>query len=162
MDKKKKDRRYPEIKELSEAGIDSFSIFIKEVFQESPEAMWYERLPTESELNTLFNAKLDGCRSGSVIDLVYLSNGKLLCECEIVRMDKQKAIVGIITKDEGKGTGISDMLLQSAEEKAKDMGIKELFAEIKPANRRAIDFFKRNGFRQVNSSRSLVTLTKGL
>jgi N-acetylglutamate synthase-like GNAT family acetyltransferase len=58
------------------------------------------------------------------------------------------------------GTGISDMLLRSAEEKAKELNMKELFAEVKKKNKRAIEFFKRNGYVEIGDNEELATLVK--
>jgi len=145
---------------LSEASKDSFASFIRDVFAESPEAMWYEKLPSEKELEGLFTAKLEGCKEGSVIDLIFRSGEELMCEVEIVRVNKEKAVVGIITRSDGMGTGISDVLLQSAEEKAKELDIKELIAEVKRSNKRAIEFFKRNGYIEIGKNAELATLAK--
>ena len=160
MEGKENRKRYPEVMPLSEASKDSFASFIRDVFLESPEAMWYEKLPSEKELEGLFTAKLEGCNEGSVIDLVFSSGEKLLCEVEIVRVNKERAVVGIITRSEGMGTGISDMLLRSAEEKAKESNIKELIAEVKKKNKRAIEFFKRNGYVEIGDNEELATLVK--
>ena len=157
---KEKRKKYPEVMPLSETGKDSFASFIKDVFLESPDAMWYEKLPSEKELEGLFTAKLEGCKEGSVIDLVFRSGEKLLCEVEIVKVNKEKAVVGIITRSDGMGTGISDVLLQSAEEKAKELDIRELIAEVKKRNRRAIEFFKRNGYVEMGDNAELATLAK--
>lgn len=162
MDEKRKAKRYPEVMPLSEASKDSFASFIKDVFLESPDAMWYEKLPSEKELEGLFGAKLEGCNEGGVIDLVFKSGEKLMCEVEIVRINKSRAVVGIITRSEATGTGISDVLLQSAEEKAKELDIKELVAEIKRTNRRAIEFFRRNGYIEADNNAELATFAKRL
>lgn len=160
MEGKENRKKYPEVMSLSEASKDIFASFIKDVFLESPDAMWYEKLPSEKELESLFTAKLEGCKEGSVVDLVLKSGEELMCEVEIVRVNKEKAVVGIITRSEGMGTGISDILLQSAEEKAKELEITELIAEVKQSNRRAIEFFKRNGYIEIGNNAELATLVK--
>lgn len=157
-----KKKRYPEVMPLSEASRESFESFIKEVFIESPDAMWYEELPSEKELEGLYTAKLEGCNEGSIIDLVFMSGERLMCEVEIVRVNKERAVVGIITRSDGMGTGISDVLLQSAEEKAKELDIRELIAEVKRSNKRAIAFFKRNGYLEIGNNEELATLAKGI
>ena len=79
---------------LSEVSQDSFASFIEDVFLESPDAMWYDKLPSEKEIDTLFNAKIAGCSTGSIIDLVFQTGDRLVCECEVVKVSGNRAVVG--------------------------------------------------------------------
>ena len=54
-------------------------------------------------------------------------------------------------------TGLS----QCAEEKAKELDIRELIAEVKKRNRRAIEFLKRNGYVEMGDNAELATLAYG-
>ncbi len=151
------------IRRLSYSDSSGYISLVTEVYSEIPSSMWYDRAPTENTLMDLFKAKLIESEAGNVIDIVAESKEKkLLGECEITRIDGRRAVVGIITLPEARGTGLSGSMLNAAEQMARKLSIKELIAEVKTENARAVSFFERNGFIKMKEEKGLVTMEKEL
>ena len=148
------------IKSIKDSNPSDFASMVKEIYSDSPEAMLFNSNPSEKELEELFNAKVTESGAGRAIDLVAEAGGRLVGECEIVRISHSSAVVGIIVRKEARGLGVSDLLLERAAEKARALGISELIAEVMGGNSRAVSFFARSGFRKEGISGKIVRMSR--
>lgn len=128
---------------------------VKEVYAEIPEAFTFPHAPTDKELENVFAEKIKRSREKTLIDIVAIKNKKVIGECEIA-INKGQALVGIIVKKEERRKGVGSMLLNKAIEEAKELGVRELFAEVSRNNEPARKFFSLNGFKNKHKNKNFV------
>ncbi len=135
--------------EPREEHIASLITLVKGVYLDKPDAMWYDHEPDEEELAKMFREKLALVRAWQAADAIAIEAGEVAGECEIIKESDGIGVVGIIVRKEFRSRGIGKELLLFAEKMAVSIGISTLRADVSASNKRAVEFFKRMGFRTV-------------
>lgn len=135
-----------EIRSLRGSDLKELSYLILTIYDEYPMALKFSQRPSDGELASLLDGKLEGMKSGTVIDLVATEGGRVIGECEVVRIGTGDAIVGVLVLRGQRRKGLGSTLMQEAMAIAKSMGIKRFVAEVRDENRPALSFFTNNGF----------------
>lgn len=142
-------------RELGDGDYTSLTDFVRQVYNDTPKSMWFDERPTEEQLKDLFNAKINGIRSGTVIDLVVLDGKRIIGECEIVKTVRGFGYVGILVSEKYRGMGVASGLLARAMERAKELGINVIQAEVVDVNNPALKFFNKHGFKQASKPKAV-------
>ncbi|MDE1847217.1 MAG: GNAT family N-acetyltransferase [Candidatus Micrarchaeota archaeon] len=140
-----------EIRDLVPEDRDGVGRLIREVYRESSLAMWYEKEPTEQELDKLFGIKMAAIGVGGAVDIVAVDEGRIVGECEVVSMGSYGKIGILIEKAQRRG-GLGGKMLARAFERCPKLGIGRVVAEVAEANKEAIMFFKKHGFEETGIS----------
>ncbi len=147
------------LRELEEKDVDQAKFLVSEIYAENPKTTNFTYRPSYKELSDLFKTKLSMLNEKSLIDMVAELKGEIVGECEIVLKQEGKekyGIVGIIVKREHRRKGIGSSLLKKATEKAKELKISTLVAEVDKSNKPAIQFFKKEGFKEKKNGEKIV------
>lgn len=134
-----------EIRRLQKGDLEELRELVQAVYQDSELAMWFDKTPTNQELNALFSLKMQSLKDNVAVDIVAIENGRLIGECEIVR-SMGSHLVGIIVSKESRGKGVGKKLLSAGIERAKKLGFDAVSAEVVEDNLPARNFFLKNGF----------------
>ncbi len=110
-------------------------------YYDYPLATWFEEEPTVQQIEEIFERKLHGMASRSLVDLVTEDNGIIAAECEIARADFDMGVVGILVERGYRGRNIGGELLVKAMEEAVKMGMTRFTAEVDEENADAMKFF---------------------
>ncbi len=140
---------------LRDGDFASLAEFVKDIYKDIPESMWFEAPPAEPELRSLFDAKMDAMSRSTVVDLVTFDGKDMVGECEIVKTARSLGYIGILVKKEYRRKGLASKLLDSAIGMAKGIGIDTVQAEVADGNEAAMEFFIKHGFRQRGGARPL-------
>ncbi len=159
-----------DIRRLEKGDMEALSGFITESFDDYPESMWFENRPSKDEIKLIFHRKIDGIASGIIADFVAVENGRIIGECEIVKLGDDSGIIGIIVRKEAGRKRIGTMLLGESLRAAKRIGISGITAEVSKGNAAGLKFFEASGFirkdsmlKEKNGKRSeIVVLQRGI
>lgn len=109
------------------------------------EQLWREQLETalaEKGRVTLF-AEVGGVVAGMMA--IYWEEG--------VRMRHIAHLVGVYVKEEYRGQGVSDALLQALIAKARELGKVKIELDVTAGNARALKFYEKYGFQKIGTMR---------
>lgn len=135
-----------EYRDLGKGDYKGLRSLIKSVYGDTPKAMFFFGEPTDEELKDLFRRKLIAMKERKVVDMVALSEGMIIGECELV-LNGIQAVVGEIVEKSHRSNGVGSALLESCIASAWSMGVKQFYAEVDEENKRAIGFFLKTGFK---------------
>ena len=134
-----------EIRQLRPEDLDELRLLVQEVYSDSSLAMWFDKAPSQEDLNELFRLKMLGLSSNSSVDLIAVENEKIIGECEIV-FTGESHMVGIIVVKESRRKGVGQKLLSKGIEEATRLGFPSIYAEVVEDNAAGMGFFAKNGF----------------
>lgn len=140
-----------EIRQLRAEDLDELRLLVQQVYSDSELAMWFDKAPSQEDLNELFRLKMLGISSGSSIDLIAVEKGRIIGECEIV-FTGESHMVGIIVAKESRRKGIGQQLLTRGIEEARRLGLDSIYAEVVEDNAAGMGFFTKNGFEKTGIS----------
>lgn len=135
-----------EIRELGTGDKHGLSELILGLYDTDRKALWFSGKPSRAELGALFDAKMHMVKALSAIDIVAMDGERLVGECEIVKMRDAQAKIGILVGAQWQDQGIGGTLLRHSLEKARELGINEVLAEVEIGNFKATNFFSKHGF----------------
>lgn len=135
-----------EIRPLISTDFEGLYTIVKEIYLQCPSSMWFARIPDETSFKVIFDSKISRIKAEQIVDLVAVEKGKIIGECEIVRIDGLHGIIGLIILPNHQRAGIGSALLKEAAEKALEIGINSLVAEVSDKNDIALNFFHKSGF----------------
>ena len=147
-----------EVRDLKPGDLDALSEFIIQIYAEYPTAMWFESRPTSSDIRMLFKYKLMGMADGKVVDIVAVSDGAILGECEIAEITNDTGYLGVIVKKEAQREGIATMLMECAYGQARHIGLKRIIAEVVAENDGARRLFSKNNYALAAGEERLVSI----
>ena len=136
-----------EVRELKPEDLDELRALVQEVYSDSQLAMWFDRSPSEADLNELFRLKMLGITSKSAVDLIAIEHGKIIGECEIV-FTGESHVMGIIVSKSKRRKGVGNELLAKGIDAARKLKFPSVFAEVAEENLPGMKFFIKNGFEQ--------------
>lgn len=134
------------IRSLNDGDLEALSDFIMDAYKEYPMAMWFAKEPSRREVERIFYNKMCGIELRSVVDTVCEEDGKIVGECEIVRVVHDTGVVGVVVRKNYAGRHMGSSLLDAAMKDAASIGITRFTAEVMETNGDAIRFFIDNGF----------------
>ena len=137
------------IRKLQEDDFRQVFGMVSRIHDEGIGAIYFTEMPSEGEFAVLFQIKMDNIRRGDQADFVAIAEGRVIGECEIVRIREQGGVIGIIVENGSRDRGIGKGLLLAAIEEAKRMGMLNITAEVAEENVKAVGFFVKMGFVQV-------------
>ena len=135
------------VRELGADDLGALSGFIIDVYNEYPQAMWFESEPSAGEIERVFYGKINGVGSRALVDVVAEDNGTIAGECEIARVAYDSGVIGIIVRHGYRGKGLGSSMLDRALELAYGIGMRRFSAEVMEGNGDALKFFISRGFR---------------
>ncbi|MHB1830134.1 MAG: GNAT family N-acetyltransferase [Candidatus Micrarchaeaceae archaeon] len=135
-----------EVRVLDSVDLPALSEFIIETYNDYPLATWFEQEPSPGEIERVFYNKLGGIGSRTLIDIVIADNGTIAGECEVVKIDHDKGVVGIMVRKGYRSRHMGRDMLKLALDGAKGIGISKFTAEVAEENPGALRFFINNGF----------------
>jgi N-acetylglutamate synthase-like GNAT family acetyltransferase len=144
------------IKELEERDFAGLSELVLQVYDEMPYAMTFEHRPSQQELAELMQKKIQGMRDRTLVDLVAVEGERVVADCEIVKSTESGGTVGIIVAKDHRRRGIGKRLIERSSEKAKELKMLEVYAEIDERNESAGSFFANCGFKEQVEGRELI------
>lgn len=144
------------IRELEEKDLASLPQLVLSVYDEAPYATTFEHRPTQQELAELMQRKIRGMRDRLLADFVALDGERIIADCEIVKSTDAGGAVGIIVAKEYRKHGIGRKLIERCAEKAKELKMLEIYAEVDERNEAVEAFFAKCGFREQVESKELV------
>ena len=136
-----------EIRKLRPDDLDGLRKLVQEVHSDSELAMWFDRAPSNEDLNEIFRLKMIAISGGSAVDIIALEENSIIGECEIVATGRAY-LVGIIVSKERRREGVGMALLLKGIEAARKAGFPSVSAEVVEENVPARNFFLKNGFVQ--------------
>ncbi|MGC8710685.1 MAG: GNAT family N-acetyltransferase [Candidatus Micrarchaeia archaeon] len=134
-----------EIKELEASDLAGIFSLITDIYDENPMATWFSSRPTVEMIESLLGYKLIKITEKEAVDYVATEDNRVIGECEVIKDQYSNGWLGIIVSAAFRSNGIGKKLLGKAIDRAKIIGIKNLFAEV-ARNNSAINFFLKNGF----------------
>lgn len=134
-----------EIRALSAEDKGGFVRLVSETYTDSGSAMWFNAKPSDEELETLFEQKLELIKHRLLFDYVAVENGRLVGECELASAGEEWK-VGIIIGLKHRRGGLGSVLLKRCIEVARENRIKSIIAEVSEDNSNSMLFFITNGF----------------
>lgn len=137
-----------EIRELEPQDLDELRMLVQQVYSDSKLAMWFERAPSDEDLNEIFRLKMIAISGKSAVDLVAIDGGKIVGECEIVSTGVSY-LVGIIVAEQSRRRGIGKELLLRGIVAARKLKWPNISVEVAEDNAPARNFFLKNGFVQL-------------
>lgn len=137
-----------EIRRLRLEDLEELRKLVKAVYSDSELAMWFDKMPSNEELNSLFMIKMASIANESAIDIVATEKGKIIGECEIVD-SLGSHVVGLIIAKASRRKGIGKKLLLAGIKEAKKRGFLAISAEVVEDNLPGKNFFLKNGFEVV-------------
>lgn len=135
------------VRELGVDDLAALSEFIIDVYNEYPQAMWFESEPSAEEMERVFYSKIKGVGSRALVDVVTEDNGTIAGECEVARVAYDSGVVGIIVRHGYRRKGLGSSMLDRALGLAYGIGMRRLSAEVMEGNSDALKFFISRGFR---------------
>ena len=144
------------IRELEEKDFESLSKLILSVYEDTPSALTFEGRPSAAQLDELMRKKAEGLRNKSIVDLVAVEGGRVVGDCEIVKTTGSGGTIGIIVDEAYRERGLGQKLLERSVEKAREIKVLEVYAEIDADNEEAVEFFAKCGFREQVEGNGLV------
>ena len=149
------------IRELIESDFGDLLALAEEVYLENPMATLFYEKPSRNMFMAIFKEKIACVMEGRAVDIVAVCP-RVIGECEIARKDGTTGILGIIISKDFRRKRIGSMLLGTASEKARGMGIEILEAMIAKENAGAIRFFSQCGFKRSSEKEGILTFRKSL
>ncbi len=134
------------IRDIGSKDFEKVFRLVADVFADTPTAFNFKEIPGKEAFRFLFENKLDMLSDGTSVDIIAEEDGKILANCEIIRIDKNTGILGIIVGLENRRAGIGNALLKRALLDAGKQGIIRVLAEVSSDNKAGICFLERNGF----------------
>ena len=135
-----------DFRDLQEGDLDTFADFVSAIYEDVPQAMWFSGHPSTDELKDLLQQKLEGMEEKKLVDLVAVQDDEIIAECEIVKTVANYGYLGLLVKKEYRRQGIATKILALAQDKAKEIGVRLIQAEVSEDNESSLNFMSRLGF----------------
>ena len=142
------------IRNIERRDFENVFKLVTEVFEDTPTAFNFNEIPEIETFRILFENKLMMLSECGSVDLIAEENGRILANCEIVRIDKNTGILGIVVSFDSRKNGIGSALLKKALLAAGKSGITRILAEVSSGNGIGIGFLEKNGFQEEKSART--------
>ena len=142
------------IRNIERKDLENVFKLVTEAFEDTPTAFNFNEIPEIETFHILFENKLMMLSEGSSVDLISEENGRILANCEIVRVDKNTGILGIVVSLDSRRDGIGSALLKKALLAAGKSGMIRILAEVSSGNRIGICFLEKNGFGEEKSAQT--------
>ncbi len=150
------------IRNILKKDIPKIITLILNIYKEKPYALNFSKAPDKIELLGLLSYKVLFAKKKLIVDNVAVNNSNVvLGECEIIKEENNNyskiGIVGLIINDKERRKGIGTLLLKTSIRQAKKLNIKKVLAIVSIKNTEAINFFKKNDFKEINSKENSKT-----
>ena len=94
------------IRNIERRDFENVFKLVTEVFEDTPTAFNFNEIPEIETFRILFENKLMMLSECGSVDLIAEENGRILANCEIVRIDKNTGILGIVVSFDSRRNGI--------------------------------------------------------
>ncbi len=148
------------IRETCYADVGEIAELMLETYKHDAYATTFEREPTYNKCFSIAMAKFYMASVKEAIDIVAVSGGSVIGNCEIVKKDGH-FVLGISVSKAVRNRGIGRELVETAARRAAQIGANAVYAEIGMRNRAPqIGFFYACGFRAVEASGDIALMKK--
>jgi len=144
-----------EINEIGEEHAEGIKRLVYSLFESDRLAIRYKEMPMPQELDMLIEKKIEMSRQGRLADMVALSHGSVIGECEIT-IDGSEGKIGILVEKAFQHKGVGARLLEACISRVRGTGVNRVIAEIAGQNSGAFAFFGKMGFKATGGSSKMV------
>ncbi len=144
------------IRDILKKDIPDITNLILNIYREKPYALNFDNVPDKIEILNLLSYKILFCKKKLIIDKVAINSSNMVIgECEIIKSDNdissKTGIIGIIINKRARRKGMGSILLKTSIKEAKKLNLENVLAIVSIRNKEAINFFKKNNFKEINS-----------